>query len=162
MYPPELVRTAAALSEKARAKGIMLATAESCTGGLVAALLTEIPGSSDIFDRGFVTYTLNAKTQVLGVPQSLLKDKGSVSEATARAMVRGALASSNADIAVAITGIAGPGGGSSEKPVGLVHFAAEKASGKVLVRKMEYGALGRDRVRLASVATALELMYLLL
>jgi len=162
MYPPELVRTAAALSEKARAKGIMLATAESCTGGLVAALLTEIPGSSDIFDRGFVTYTLNAKTQVLGVPQSLLKDKGSVSEATALAMVRGALASSNADIAVAITGIAGPGGGSSEKPVGLVHFAAEKASGKVLVRKMEYGALGRDRVRLASVATALELMYLLL
>ena len=162
MYPPELVRAAEALSEKARAKGVLLATAESCTGGLVAALLTEIPGSSDVFDRGFVTYTLSAKTEVLGVPQSLLKDKGSVSETTARAMVRGALASSNADIAVAITGIAGPGGGSAEKPVGLVHFAAEKAGGKTLVRKMKYGALGRDRVRLASVATALELMYLLL
>lgn len=162
MYPDDLVGAAEALSEKARANGVMLATAESCTGGLVAALLTEIPGSSDIFDRGFVTYTLSAKTQILGVPKALLKTEGSVSEATARAMAAGAIANSNAQIAVAITGVAGPGGGSAEKPVGLVHFAACRVGGKVIARKMEYGALGRSKVRLASVATALELMDALL
>lgn len=162
MYPSELTAAAEALLEKARSNDIMIATAESCTGGLVAGLLTEIPGSSDVFDRGFVTYTLSAKTQILGVSKALLKTEGSVSEPVARAMAEGAIANSNAQIAVAITGIAGPSGGSAEKPVGLVHFAACRVGDKMTTRKMEYGNLGRGQVRLASVATALELMDALL
>lgn len=158
IYPAELTAAAEALLEKARAAGVMLATAESCTGGLVAGLLTEIPGSSDVFDRGFVTYTYSAKTQILGVPKAMLKIEGSVSEPVARAMADGAIANSNAQIAVAITGIAGPTGDSPGKPIGLVHFAACRVGFEMIARKMEYGALGRSNVRLASVATALELM----
>ena len=162
MYPAELTQAAEALLQKARENEIMIATAESCTGGLLAGLLTEIPGSSDVFDRGFVTYTLSAKTQILGVPKAMLKIEGSVSEPTARAMAEGAIANSNAQIAVAITGVAGPSGGSAEKPVGLVHFAACRVGFEMTTRRMEYGDIGRGNVRLASVATALELMNALL
>src|SRR5262245_48999066 len=123
MFPPDLVAEAAALLDTCRRRGLMLASAESCTGGLVAALLTEIAGSSDVVERGFVTYSNAAKHELLGVPQAMLATHGAVSDPVARAMADGALANSKADAAVAITGVAGPGGGSLEKPVGLVHFA---------------------------------------
>ena len=106
--------------------GLKLATAESCTGGLIAAILTEVPGSSDVFERGFVTYSNEAKTELLGVPAELIEKHGAVSEEVARAMASGALGHSRADIAVAVTGVAGPGGGTTAKPVGLVHLAAAR------------------------------------
>ena len=112
-----------------KAKKLMVATAESCTGGLVAGALTEIAGSSAVVDRGFVTYTNEAKAEMLGVPAERWRRHGAVSRETAEAMAKGALAHSRADLAVAITGIAGPGGGSAEKPVGLVHFAAASRGG---------------------------------
>ena len=117
-----------------RARGLKIATAESCTGGLVAAALTDIAGSSDVVDRGFVTYSNEAKQAMLGVPAATLKRHGAVSAETAAAMAAGALKNSQADLAVAITGIAGPGGGSKEKPVGLVYFAAASRGGRRLAR----------------------------
>ena len=117
--------------ERCRARGLTVATAESCTGGLVAGALTEIAGSSDVVDRGFVTYSNAAKQAMLGVPAAILERHGAVSRETAEAMARGALAHAPADLAVAITGIAGPGGGSAEKPVGLVHFAAAARDGRL-------------------------------
>ena len=144
-----------------RARGLRVATAESCTGGLVAAALTEISGSSDVVERGFVTYSNAAKQQMLGVPAAALKRHGAVSGATAAAMAAGALKNSPADLAVAITGIAGPGGGTKQKPVGLVHFAAASRDGRRLARSRRYGKIGRRRVRLRSVAEALELLQLL-
>ncbi len=132
----EDVRAAAsAVLEAARARGLKVATAESCTGGLVAGALTEIAGSSDVFDRGFVTYSNEAKQQMLGVPAATLQEHGAVSRQTAEAMARGALGRANADLVVAITGIAGPGGGGPGKPVGLVHFAAASRSGALTLRK---------------------------
>jgi nicotinamide-nucleotide amidase len=136
----------------------MVATAESCTGGLIAGALTEISGSSAVVDRGFVTYTNTAKIELLGVQEGTLESFGAVSEQTARQMVHGALFRSRADIAVAVTGIAGPGGGTPEKPVGLVHLAAKSRSGALIHRKMLYGDIGRDKVRLAAVLTALEML----
>ncbi|NLS06788.1 CinA family protein [Rhizobium sp. P32RR-XVIII] len=136
----------------------MLATAESCTGGLIAGALTEISGSSAVVDRGFVTYTNTAKVELLGVQERTLEGFGAVSEQTARQMVHGALFRSGADVAVAVTGIAGPGGGTPEKPVGLVHLAAKSRSGTLNHRKMLYGDIGRDKVRLAAVLTALEML----
>jgi nicotinamide-nucleotide amidase len=144
-----------------RARGLHVATAESCTGGLVAAALTEIPGSSDVVDRGFVTYSDDAKRAMLGVPAATLKRYGAVSAQTAKAMAAGALKNSRADIAVSITGIAGPGGGSKQKPVGLVHFAAASRAGGRIARKRLYGDIGRGRVRLRSVIEALALLQLL-
>jgi nicotinamide-nucleotide amidase len=138
-----------------RPRGLKVATAESCTGGLVAGALTEIAGSSDIFDRGFVTYSNAAKQQVLGVPARTLQEHGAVSRQAAEAMVRGALGRANADLAVAITGIAGPGGGGPDKPVGLVHFAAASRAGTLTHTEMRYGDLGRERVREKSVLQAL-------
>jgi nicotinamide-nucleotide amidase len=140
------------------AAGLKAATAESCTGGLVAGALTAIPGSSAVLERGFVTYSNAAKAEILGVPKALLDEKGAVSEEVARAMVAGALERSQADIAVSITGVAGPGGGSSGKPVGLVHFAAARrgAETKSVVRR--FGDLGRHEVRMASVKEALLLL----
>jgi nicotinamide-nucleotide amidase len=146
------------LLEAARARGLKLATAESCTGGLVAAAITDIPGSSDVFDRGFVTYSYPAKVAMLGVPQAMLTEHGAVSEAVARAMAEGALAGSDADVAVAITGVAGPGA-SEAKPEGLVWFAVATRDGARAERR-DFGALGRDRVRARSVETALELATL--
>ena len=144
-----------------RARGLHVATAESCTGGLVAAALTEIPGSSDVVDRGFVTYSDEAKRAMLGVPAATLKRHGAVSARTAKAMAVGALKNSRADLAVSITGIAGPGGGSKQKPVGLVYFAAASRDGRRVARKRLYGDIGRRRVRLRSVLEALALLQLL-
>jgi nicotinamide-nucleotide amidase len=144
-----------------RARGWRIATAESCTGGLVAAALTEIAGSSDVFECGFVTYSNEAKQKMLGVPAATLKRHGAVSNETAAAMASGALKQSPADLAVAITGIAGPGGGTKQKPVGLVHFAASSRDGRRLARTRRFGKIGRRRVRLLSVAVALELLDLL-
>jgi len=141
-----------------RARGLKVATAESCTGGLVAAALTEIAGSSDVVDCGFVTYSNAAKQAMLGVPEATLKRYGAVSAETAAAMAAGALKNSQADVAVAITGIAGPGGGTTEKPVGLVYFAAASRDGHRLARMRRYGKIGRRRVRQRSVAEALELL----
>jgi nicotinamide-nucleotide amidase len=141
-----------------RARGLTVATAESCTGGLVVAALTEIAGSSDVVECGFVTYSNQAKETMLGVPAETLERHGAVSAETASAMAAGALRNSQADLAVAITGIAGPGGGSKEKPVGLVHFAAASRDGKRLERRRLFGEIGRDRVREGSVAEALALL----
>ena len=141
-----------------RARGFTVATAESCTGGLVAAALTEIAGSSDVFERGFVTYSNAAKQAMLGVPATILDRYGAVSRETAEAMAAGALAHSPAHFAVAITGIAGPTGGSKDKPVGLVHFAAAARGGRLIARERRFGDIGRRQVRLASVAEALALL----
>ena len=139
------------------AKGLMIATAESCTGGLVAAALTAVPGSSAIVERGFVTYSNAAKAEMLGVSAALIETHGAVSEPVARAMAQGALARSHADIAVSVTGIAGPGGGSSEKPVGLVHFACARRGGSVTHLERRFGDLGRDAIRARSVLEALDM-----
>jgi nicotinamide-nucleotide amidase len=144
-----------------RARGLKIATAESCTGGLVAGALTEIAGSSDVVDRGFVTYSNEAKEAMLGVPAVTLKRYGAVSAETAVAMAAGALKNSEADITVAITGIAGPGGGSAQKPVGLVHFAAASRDGRQFALHRRFGKIGRRRVRERSVAQALALLQTL-
>ena len=161
MIDAQLREAATRVLELCRARGLHVATAESCTGGLVAAALTEIPGSSDVVDCGFVTYSDEAKQAMLGVPAATLKRYGAVSAQTAKAMAAGALKNSRADLAVSITGIAGPGGGSRQKPVGLVHFAAASRDGRRIARKRLYGNIGRRRVRLRSVIEALALLQLL-
>lgn len=158
MFPEPLLRRAGDLVAACRARGLVLATAESCTGGLVAALLTEVPGSSAALDRGFVTYSNAAKADMLGVPPALIAAEGAVSEGVARAMATGALARSRADVAVSITGVAGPGGGTAAKPVGLVHFACARRDGTVATVERRFGDIGRNAVRLASVAQALDLL----
>ena len=152
---------AEALLDLCNAKKLTLATAESCTGGLVAATLSEIPGSSLVLDRGFVTYSNAAKEAMLGVPAATLERHGAVSAETAAAMAAGALERSGADITVAITGIAGPGGGSKQKPVGVVHFAAASRDGRRLALHRRFGKIGRRRVRERSVAEALALLQAL-
>ncbi len=139
-------------------QGLMIATAESCTGGLVSALLTEVAGSSSVVERGFVTYSNEAKQEAIGVDPALLRAHGAVSEEVARAMAQGALAASRADISVAITGIAGPGGGSAAKPVGLVHLASARRGGDVRHVERRYGDLGRTEIRLAALDDALALL----
>jgi nicotinamide-nucleotide amidase len=158
MFEPALLSRAEKLLADARAKGLKIATAESCTGGLVAALLTEIAGSSDVFERGFVTYSDRAKKDSLGVPGAMIRQHGAVSEPVARAMAEGAIRNSGAQLAIAITGIAGPGGGSDEKPVGLVHITAARAGEATLHRECRFGDIGRSDVRLKSVETALEML----
>ena len=158
----DTIRDAAArVLDACRIHGLKVATAESCTGGLVAGALTEIAGSSDVFDRGFITYSNAAKEAMLGVPSSILERHGAVSRESADAMAAGALAMSNADLAVAVTGIAGPGGGSAEKPVGLVHFAAAARDGRCFHREKRYGDIGRSPVRTHAVAEALAMLELL-
>ena len=158
MFSSTQIKAAAALLDELRSRGLKLAAAESCTGGLVTALLTEIAGSSTVVERGFVTYSNAAKHELLGVPEAMLAEHGAVSEPVARAMAEGALAHSAADVTVAVTGIAGPGGGSAEKPVGLVHVAAARRGGAVLHQECRFGDIGRAEVRLASVDTALQLI----
>jgi len=158
MFPSDLVDEARQLLDTMRERGLMLVTAESCTGGLISALLTEIPGSSDVVERGFVTYSNAAKASCLGIDPQVIEANGAVSEVVARAMAAGALANSEADIAVAVTGVAGPGGGSAEKPVGLVHFAAARRGQPILHLERRFGDLGRTTIRLASVRTALDLV----
>nr|WP_201751880.1 CinA family protein [Microvirga arsenatis] len=149
---------AGALLEAYRAKGLKIATAESCTGGLVAALLTEISGSSAVVERGFVTYSNEAKTESIGVPADLVAAHGAVSEPVARAMAEGALAHSRADVAVGITGVAGPTGGTAAKPVGLVHFGLARREGETVHLERRYGDLGRENVRRRAVEDALLLL----
>ena len=161
MTQAALRAAATSVLQRARSNGLKIATAESCTGGLVAAALTEIAGSSDVVDRGFVTYSNDAKHVMLGVPTATLQRHGAVSAETAAAMAKGALQHSLADIAVAITGIAGPGGGSKQKPIGLVHFAAASRNGSRVARVKRYGNIGRSQVRKRSVAEALRLLRLL-
>jgi nicotinamide-nucleotide amidase len=157
MFGPALTRLAEDLLAQYRAAGHTLATAESCTGGLVAGLLTSIAGSSDVFERGFVTYSNAAKIADLGVDDRIIAGSGAVSEETARGMAEGALRHSQADIAIAVTGIAGPGGGTAAKPVGLVHVAAARRGSTTLHRRLMLGDAGRERVRLAAVEAALQL-----
>jgi nicotinamide-nucleotide amidase len=158
MIESVLREKAAQVLDLCRAHGLKVATAESCTGGLVAGALTEIAGSSDVVDRGFVTYSNEAKETMLGVPPATLKRHGAVSAETAAAMASGALKNSLANIVVAITGIAGPSGGSQQKPVGLVHFAAASRNGRLIARERQYGDIGRESVREQSVADALDLL----
>ena len=158
MFTDDLLALGARVLAAARAAGLKVATAESCTGGLVAAALTEIAGSSDVVDRGFVTYSNAAKQALLGVSSQLLADFGAVSAGVARAMAEGAVRASEADLAVAITGIAGPGGGSVDKPVGLVWLAVARQGRETVLRECRFGAVGRSEVRLASVRVALEML----
>jgi nicotinamide-nucleotide amidase len=158
MFPDAFQRRAADLIATCRTKGLLVATAESCTGGLLAALITAIPGSSDVFERGFVTYSDVAKFECLGVSPLILKDFGAVSEEAARAMAAGALAHSAAGITLSITGIAGPGGGSPGKPIGLVYFGLAHRGGGIDGVEKRFGDLGRDAVRSAAIAVAIELL----
>ncbi|MGZ9098775.1 MAG: CinA family protein [Brevundimonas sp.] len=157
MFPDDIQTLARQVVETAAARGLMIATAESCTGGLVAGALTGVAGSSAVVERGFITYGNAAKREMLGVPAALIEAHGAVSEAVARAMADGALTRSAAQVSVSVTGIAGPGGGSTEKPVGLVHFGATGPSGAVHVEH-RFGDPGREAVRLASVRVALGLL----
>ena len=147
---------AAKLVQAAQAKRVIIATAESCTGGLVSAALTDIAGSSAIFDRGFVTYSNEAKAELLGVSPSLIDMHGAVSKDVACAMAEGALKNSRATLSVAITGIAGPGGGTAEKPVGLVHFATSVKNADTVHFENRFENLSREDVRCAAVNAALE------
>lgn len=157
MFPDDIEALARKVVEAASARGLMVAAAESCTGGLVSAALTSVAGSSAVVERGFVTYSNAAKSELLKIPAALIERHGAVSEAVARAMADGALASSAAQVSVAVTGIAGPGGGSTGKPVGLVHFAAAGPGGLIHVER-RFGDVGREAVRLDSVRVALDLL----
>ena len=158
MFPKDLAEQASALVQSCRKAGVTVATAESCTGGLIAGCLTEIAGSSDVVDRGFVTYSNEAKNVMLDVPMRLIERHGAVSESVARTMAEGALAHSFAVLSVAVTGVAGPGGGSAEKPVGLVHLACAKRGGETRHREERYGDLGRSAIREATIRTAMEML----
>jgi nicotinamide-nucleotide amidase len=158
MFPPDLIARAAELVARYKAAGLMAATAESCTGGLIAGLLTEIPGSSNVLERGFVVYSNAAKQELLGVLAQTLTKHGAVSGETAVAMAEGAVRASLADVAVSVTGIAGPDGGTAAKPVGLVHFACARRGMRTTAREERFGEIGRAAVRLASVRVGLELL----
>ncbi len=157
MLSEAVLGEAALLLALCRARGLKLAAAESCTGGLVAAALTSIPGSSDVFERGFVTYSNEAKETMLGVPAALIEREGAVSEAVAKEMAAGAIRNSSASLAVSITGVAGPGGGTPQKPVGLVWLGAAHFGGEVRSERHLFPG-DRAAVRAASVAAALALL----
>ena len=158
MFPEPLRSHAASLIASCRSTGVMIATAESCTGGLLAGLITTIPGSSEVFDRGFVTYSNAAKIECLGVSPKVLETFGAVSQEIALAMAAGALAHSNADLALSITGVAGPGGGTLQKPVGLVFFGLARIGCDPKAAEMRFGVIGRDAIRSAAIATAIDLL----
>lgn len=149
---------AEALLKVSKDRGLTIATAESCTGGLIAATLAAVPGASASLERGFVTYSNTAKNELLGVPMALIDAHGAVSREVALAMVAGALEYSPADIAVAVTGVAGPDGGTASKPVGLVHIAAARRGGATLHEEQRFGAIGRHQVQAETVAAAFALM----
>lgn len=155
---PALLDAAADLVTAYAGRGWRIATAESCTGGLVSALLTDIAGASAVFERGFVTYSNEAKAEMIGVPAALIAQHGAVSEAVARAMAAGAVRAARVDVAVAITGVAGPGGGTEAKPVGLVHLACATAGGDVRHLERRYGDLGRATIRERAADDALALL----
>jgi len=162
MFPSPLLRLAEIVLADARAQRLRIATAESCTGGLIGGLLTEIPGSSDVFERGFIVYSNRAKSDMLDVPGDLIADMGAVSEPVARAMAEGAVMNSNAHMAVAVTGVAGPGGGTALKPVGLVHIAAARENRSILHEAHRFGDIGRSEVRMKTVEAALLLLQRML
>jgi nicotinamide-nucleotide amidase len=157
MLPQSTLTEAEALLAACRVKGIMLATAESCTGGLIAAALTAIAGSSDVVDRGFVTYSNEAKNEVIGVPMPLIETHGAVSRQVAAAMADGALARSQAAIVVSVTGVAGPGGGTAEKPVGLVWFGLARTGSPAITESQIFPG-DRTEIRAATVAHALKMI----
>lgn len=159
LFHPDDIAAASALLDRLRHHKMTLCTAESCTGGLIAGLLTEVPGSSDVVDRGLVTYSNGAKCDLLGVPASLIDRFGAVSEEVAVAMARGAIRSSAVDLSIAVTGVAGPGGGTPEKPIGLVHLAAHVRGHQAVTKELRLGDIGRTEVRLATVRTALALTH---
>src|SRR3990167_2546513 len=158
MFPERLRNLAMLILDDAEQARLKIATAESCTGGLLAALFTEIPGSSSVFERGFVTYSNRAKEEMLGIPGDALADYGAVSEPVARMMAEGALGNSRANIAVGITGVAGPGGGTKMKPVGTVHIACARENRAIIHEHLQLGEISRDAIRMASVETALSLI----
>lgn len=158
MFSEEIRELSRTLLDACRTKGVHIATAESCTGGLIAAALTEISGSSDVFERGFVTYQNEAKAENLGVQEQTLLTYGAVSEPVAKEMAEGALKRSTSQVSVAVTGVAGPGGGSDEKPVGLVHIASASTEGDTLHLRCEFGDIGREGIREATVSEALRLL----
>ncbi len=158
MFDEKLKQQAARILETLRGRKQTLATSESCTGGLIGGLFTEIPGSSDVFDRGFVTYSNRAKHEMLGVPEHLIHEQGAVSEAVARSMADGALTHAGAQLALAVTGIAGPGGGTEEKPVGLVYVALAMEGREAVAQEFRFGDLGRDLVRQRTIAAALDML----
>ncbi len=162
MFSNALLSLAKVVLADARAAKLRIATAESCTGGLISACLTEIPGSSDVVDRAFVVYSNRAKEDLLNVPGDLMADMGAVSEPVARAMAEGAVENSNAHLAVAVTGVAGPGGGTPLKPVGLVHIAAAREGRSILHEAHRFGDIGRSEIRLKAVEAALLLMQRLI
>lgn len=158
MFPPDVFADAKRIIETLRTKNRKLATAESCTGGLLAGAITAVPGSSDVFFGGYVTYSNDAKEQMIGVPRDLIERHGAVSEAVAHAMAEGAIRTTGADLAVSVTGIAGPGGGSPHKPVGLVYIGVASVFDGPRVERHMFGEAGRDEVRLASLRAALRLL----
>jgi len=158
MFSPNLIKLAETVSALSRESGLTIATAESCTGGIVAAVLTEIAGASSVLDRGFVTYSNEAKQELLGVDKALIELHGAVSEEVVRAMAEGALARSNAGLTISISGIAGPGGATATKPVGLVWFGVAMKDGDIRTVREEYGELGRSQVRERAALTALGLL----
>ena len=159
MFPDHLLIAARLLLGDAEDRRLKLVTAESCTGGLVAACLTEIAGSSKVVERGFVTYSNRSKEEMLGVPGDLIADAGAVSEPVARMMAEGALRESNANIAVAITGVAGPGGGTAMKPVGLVHFACARENKSLMHERHLFGDIGRSEIREKAIEVALAMLH---
>ena len=158
MFPDDLLIAARLLLADCEERRLRIATAESCTGGLVAALLTAVPGSSAVVERGFVTYSNKAKEEMLGVPGDVLADYGAVSEPVSRMMAEGAMKNSRANIAVGITGVAGPGGGTKMKPVGLVHVACARENRAVVHEMLQLGDIGRTAIRMEAVETALKLI----
>jgi nicotinamide-nucleotide amidase len=162
VFSTELLRLAEEVLDRARAAELRLATAESCTGGLVAAVLTEIAGASDVLERGYVVYSNAAKTELLGVPNELIAREGAVSEEVARRMAEGAIHKAKVQLGISVTGIAGPGGGTPGKPVGLVHVAAAREDAQTLHEKHQFGDIGRSEIRLASVEATLRLLLRLL
>lgn len=157
IFPEHLIREAEVILQNCKKKHLRVATAESCTGGLIASLLTDVPGSSHVFERGFVTYANEAKIDLLGVTADTILEYGAVSEPVACAMARGAVKGSPADIAVSVTGIAGPDGGTETKPVGLVHLACYHKDGALLHERCIFSG-NRDEIRLAAVEEALNMM----
>lgn len=158
MFPDSVMRLAKLLLKQASQAKLLIAFAESCTGGLIAAAVTELDGSSAVVERGFVVYSNRAKTEMLGVPPELIEQFGAVSEEVARAMAQGALKHSGAQLAVSVTGIAGPTGGTPAKPIGLVHIAAAREDQTTLHLECRFGDIGRAEIRMRSVEEALKLL----
>jgi nicotinamide-nucleotide amidase len=158
MFSRRLLDDVDLLLAACRQRGLKIATAESCTGGLLSGVLTALPGSSDVFERGFVTYSNEAKIELLGIEAALIARHGAVSEDVALAMADGALRRAHAHVAASVTGIAGPSGGTSEKPVGLVYIACSRAGWEPLVERLGLWHLDREAIRLASVSAALRLL----